>query len=1016
MGTSGYPPGWEADYDGETERWFYTHKPTGVRQYHFPKAGDEVKLAAAMNRSKAANEAKLKGDKTPGGSKVGGSANVTPSTPRARGSDTTPVQQVQPSIFSNRDDLGQSPTIKRSVSERVTPTSSQPIPKTFRQSFQAAQRTDATAAQRLPFQQGSLAALPPLNTQLHVTSRPPYQVASSAHPLSINTNALNQGGNVSPVQSVSAGPWSYSTSKGPGMSSGDRGASFSSQGSQAISGPSTPVASNPPAVPPKVPEPGSALASGSKYAGHTPSHSSPVPHNEANEVISTRLGILFLLDCDKEDIITNLQNLARMYPDVTLPQLLDPHMALPRPKLSGPPTSSIERERDEGSDGKLQSTNAHDPSPAAAPVISADASLPIAFVAYSREPQPTHRTYTSPVAGPNPSVGTSFPSSSSDYQRRQHSSSNASITSTAVQSPHNRTQSSSFSSRRQDSIGTQTYSPQTRSELAHTAWGLKPNSASAEGPTMPTSFPARPATTAPMQSLESSPDALGSRLSRQQSVNRKPLSSQSPIMNRPYRSLSWQPRDHSPNPQLPSSLVSEVPEDPPTPPGNATQQGPLVASASSEVQSERDLRPTASPELIAASTTRDRISGPGINDQSSSLRSPSNQRSGEVPIQQQPREKSGIDQKEFDRLNSIIEDQNKQLALLHQQNTQALLDLQNQQNTAALHQARYSEHIGLQRHSSVPAPSSTRSSTYTQSSLQNIHYPPSYPSVPVSPISRPDSLVYSIQDEQPRPLSLPEPAFDTVASRPEDPGRIAESNCSPIDEVEVNANTASDGSQQFGNQSAQAPIFQSNITQGSTSQEPEVNYKEVTSNQPVDTTIEVGSAASSMRDRSESHGSIQTDSKRGSWSHVRTHSATQQIPGQNVFQADTSVRDRSQSPASNHTGSTRGSWSHVRTQSATHQIPGQAYSQLAVTGAAIPPATFGSVQTADFLVTQEISSIPPQTYHQEPRHTSNQELKRKSLQSNVPQAGLQTQQQYTLPADQTKQKQPRRLRLPWNPN
>ncbi|KFY41725.1 hypothetical protein V494_02831 [Pseudogymnoascus sp. VKM F-4513 (FW-928)] len=939
MGTSGYPPGWEADYDGETERWFYTHKPTGVRQYHFPKAGDEVKLAAAMNRSKAANEAKLKGDKTPGGSKVGGSTNVTPSTP---------VQQVQPSIFSNRDDLGQSPTIKRSVSERVTPTSSQPIPKTFRQSFQAAQRTDATAAQRLPFQHGSLAALPPLNTQLHVTSRPPYQVASSAHPLSINTSALNQGGNVSPVQSVSAGPWSYSTSKGPGMSSNDRGSSFSSQGSLAIPGPSAPVASKPPAVPPKVPEPGSALASGNKYVGHTTSHSSPVPHSDANEVISTRLGILFLLDCDKEDIITNLQNLARMYPDVTLPQLLDPHMELPRPRLSVPPTSSIERERDGGSDETLQSTNARDPSPGAAPVISADASLPIAFVAYSREPQPTHRTYTSPVAGPNPSVGTSFPSSSSDYQRRQHSSSNVSITSTAVQSPHNRTQSSSFSSRRQDSIGTQTYSPETRSELAQTAWGLKPSSASADGPTMPTSFPARP----PMQSLESSPDALGSRLSRQQSVNRKPLSSQSPIMNRPYRSLSWQPRDHSPNPQLPSSLVSEVPEDPPTPPGNATQQGPLVASDSSDVQSEKDLRPTASPELIAASTTRDRISGPGINDQSSSLRSPSNRRSGEVPIQQQPQEKSGIDQRELDRLNSIIEDQNKQLALLYQQNTQALLDLQNQQNATALHQARYSEHIGLQRHSSVPAPSSTRSSTYTQSSLQNIHYPPSYPSVPVSPISRPDSLVYAIQDEQPRPLSLPEPAFDTTASRPEDTSRIGESNCSPIDEVQVNANAASDGSQQFGDQSAQAPSFQSNITQDSTSQEPEVDYKEITSNQTVDTTIEMGSAASSVRDRSQSRGSTQTDSKRGSWSHVRTHSATQQIQGQNVFQADTGVRDRSQSPASNHTGSTRGSWSHVRTQSAT------------------------------------------------------QELKRKSLQSSVPQAGLQTQQQYIVLANPASESQP----------
>lgn len=36
---AGLPPGWEWDYDGQ--RWFYTYKPTGHIQYHFPKEGDE---------------------------------------------------------------------------------------------------------------------------------------------------------------------------------------------------------------------------------------------------------------------------------------------------------------------------------------------------------------------------------------------------------------------------------------------------------------------------------------------------------------------------------------------------------------------------------------------------------------------------------------------------------------------------------------------------------------------------------------------------------------------------------------------------------------------------------------------------------------------------------------------------------------------------------------------------------------------------------------------------------------
>ena len=918
-----------------------------------------------MSRTKAANETKLKEGNAAEGSKGLVTAQVTPGTSKSQTPDAAFNQQVQPSIFSTREDLNPSPAIKRSVSERVTPTSPQQIPNVFRQSFQAAQSTDATTVQQLSLQQSSQTALPPLNTQLHGTSRLPYQVTSSAHPLRINTNAINQGGNASPVQSMSAGPWSYSTSKGPGVSSSVRGAPDFSQGSQRIPESSTPVASDPPVVPPNVPESDRAPAAGNKCIGQTQSLSSSVPHNNAGDVISSRLGILYLSDSDKEDVITNLQNLARMYPDVTLSQLVDPHMELPRAKIPGL-SSGLEREQDEKSHGVFQSTNAHDTSPAPASAITADASFPIAFVAYSREPQPMHRTYTSPVAGPNPSFGAPPPSSSFDYQSRHHSTSNASITSIAIQTTPDRTRSSSFSARRQDSTGTQTYSPQTRSELAQTAWGLKPGFATTEGPGMATAIPARPATTAPTQAFDSSPDALGTQPSRQHSVSRKPLSSQSPIMNRPYRSLSWQPRDHSPNPQLPSSLVSEVPEEPSTPPPDIAQHGSLLASASSNVHSEGALRPTTSE-------------------------------SAEAPLQQLPQGNSETDQKEFDRLNSIIKEQNKQLALLYQQNVQNLQGLQSQQNASVLHQVRQLENIGHQRNPSVPASQSTRGSIYTQSSLQNTHYPPSYPSVPVSPISRPESLVYSIREE-PRPLSLPEPAFDQDVGKPGDIERISETNSVLDDDVEVNANLTSDALQQFGKQHDQTPMFQNNITQDNIEQEPGVDDKEVVSHQQADTANEMSAAAASVGGRSESRGSNQTESKRESWSHVRTHSATQQILGQDVLQGNTNVRDRSESPGSNQTESKRGSWSHVRTHSATHQVLDQTVRQIAVADVDIPPSTSASVQTADFLVEQEISNTSHQIYHKESRQVSNQGPQQHSLQDNVPPQEIQSAHIVQIPA------------------
>ncbi|OAF60504.1 hypothetical protein VC83_03321 [Pseudogymnoascus destructans] len=158
------------------------------------------------------------------------------------------------------------------------------------------------------------------------------------------------------------------------------------------------------------------------------------------------------------------------------------------------------------------------------------------------------------------------------------------------------------------------------------------------------------------------------------------------------------------------------------------------------------------------------------------------------------------------------------------------------------------------------------------------------------------------------------------------------------------------------------PMFECNIAQDNIEEEP-----------GVDTMNEINVAATSVGDRSESRGSNQTESKRGSWSHVRTHSATQQIPDQTVH-------------------------------------------QLEAADVSIPPNTPVSVQTADLLVAQEISNIHPQTYHQEPRQnqgsnvpqSNDQHLPNHQRHSSQPRVELQTQQHYITqanPASQSSQPQ-----------
>jgi hypothetical protein len=49
------PPGWESDYDGTSERWFFIHRPTGFSQFFFPKAGDEHTRLAELAQPQPSN-------------------------------------------------------------------------------------------------------------------------------------------------------------------------------------------------------------------------------------------------------------------------------------------------------------------------------------------------------------------------------------------------------------------------------------------------------------------------------------------------------------------------------------------------------------------------------------------------------------------------------------------------------------------------------------------------------------------------------------------------------------------------------------------------------------------------------------------------------------------------------------------------------------------------------------------------------------------------------------------------
>lgn len=83
------PPGWESDYDGTSERWFFIHRPTGFSQFFFPKAGDENTRVAELAQPQPTN-----------GSLMNKMASMTISEITTIASPNTqpaPIQTAQPS-------------------------------------------------------------------------------------------------------------------------------------------------------------------------------------------------------------------------------------------------------------------------------------------------------------------------------------------------------------------------------------------------------------------------------------------------------------------------------------------------------------------------------------------------------------------------------------------------------------------------------------------------------------------------------------------------------------------------------------------------------------------------------------------------------------------------------------------------------------------------------------------------------------------------------------------------------
>ncbi|CAH0058903.1 unnamed protein product [Clonostachys solani] len=91
---AGLPPGWEWDFDGQ--RWFYTYKPTGHIQYHFPKEGDEFPdfVDAGAPAPSLAPEELLASQQQVKRQTSTGSGTGRPSKARVSATATRPVSSV----------------------------------------------------------------------------------------------------------------------------------------------------------------------------------------------------------------------------------------------------------------------------------------------------------------------------------------------------------------------------------------------------------------------------------------------------------------------------------------------------------------------------------------------------------------------------------------------------------------------------------------------------------------------------------------------------------------------------------------------------------------------------------------------------------------------------------------------------------------------------------------------------------------------------------------------------------
>jgi len=372
---TGYPPGWKSDYDGETERWFYIHIPTGVRQYHFPKAGDEIELAAALTRSKSDREAKLQ---------EANKAAVSKNSTNAILSSTS-ASQATVGASKQQQSFPQQTQIVAPISnaqQRNTSSASNPKPIT-------AQSNTGSPIQQQPIRQATTSVPPPGIQQQNMQStayqafvpiqehaQPPIQQQSTqnigyqafvpsqqqqqydqapnqtfVHPSSPQHQALSTSGyqlpvmtqqlighntaphsiNQSPAASISGRPQSIASSKGSVHSPAGE---YRSYYSQTTAGSPISYAALSPAIPSKDSDPQHVAVALHPKQAIQQNNSTPARYNSADDVISVRIQILSLPDHDRETMIRNLRNLARIYPDVTFLRFVDPSIDLPLPNPS----------------------------------------------------------------------------------------------------------------------------------------------------------------------------------------------------------------------------------------------------------------------------------------------------------------------------------------------------------------------------------------------------------------------------------------------------------------------------------------------------------------------------------------------------------------------------------------------------------------------------------------------------------------------------------------------------------